>query len=79
MIHVVKLLVECQRHIIYVNEGMFNYCFIRISDMYMLVFVMVFVSRVRNVMVSHRLMLCRSFGVVSLLLSNFDAFCEWFC
>ena len=77
------LLVECKRHI-YVNVEMFNYCFIRISDyMYMLVFVMVFVSRSRrverNVMVSYRLMLCRSFGVVSLLLSNFDAFCEWFC
>ena len=46
-----KLLVECQRHIIYVEIGMFNYCFIIVSD-YMLVFVMVFVceSSVRNVL-----------------------------
>ena len=44
MSHVVKLLVERQRHIIYVKVGMFIYCFIRISD-YMLVFVIVFVSR----------------------------------
>ena len=40
----VKLLVERQRHIIYVKVGMFYYCFIRVSD-YMLVFVIVFVSR----------------------------------
>ena len=39
---------ERQRHIIYVNVGMFNYCFITVSD-YMLVFVMVFVSRFRRV------------------------------
>ena len=43
MLHVVKLLVERQRHIIYVKVGMFNYCFITVSD-YMLVFVMVFVN-----------------------------------
>ena len=40
----VKLLVERQRHIIYVKVGMFYYCFIRVCD-YMLVFVIVFVSR----------------------------------
>ena len=44
MLHGVKLLVERQRHIIYVKVGMFNYYFTRVSD-YMLVFVMVFVSR----------------------------------
>ena len=37
-----KLVVESQRHIIYVKIGMFKYCFIRVSD-YMFVFVMVFV------------------------------------
>ena len=39
-----KLLVERQRLIIYVKVGMFNYCYIRVSD-YMLVFVMDVVSR----------------------------------
>ena len=42
-LHVVKLLVECQRHIVYLKVGMFNYCFIRVSE-YMMVFVMVFAS-----------------------------------
>ena len=40
-----------------------------------------------NVVAGYRLMLCRSFGFVffnnlsfhSYLISNFDAFCEWFC
>ena len=44
MIHVVKLLVERQRLTSYVKVGMFNNCFIRVSD-YMLLFVMVFVNR----------------------------------
>ena len=39
-----KSLVERQRDIIYVKVGMFTYRFIRVSD-YMLVFVMVLVSR----------------------------------
>ena len=39
-----KLLVERQRHIIYVKAGMFNYCVIKVSDN-ILVFVMVVVSR----------------------------------
>ena len=43
MLHIVKLLVECQCIIIHVKVRMYNYCFIRVSD-YMLVFVMVFVS-----------------------------------
>ena len=41
MIHVVKLLVERQS---LTKVGMFNNCFIRVSD-YMLLFVMVFVNR----------------------------------
>ena len=53
-----KLLVECQRHIIYVKVGMFNYCFIRVSD-YMLVFVMVVVSRFRRVAYIQSLLGCR--------------------
>ena len=44
MLHSVKLLVERQRHIMYVKVGMFNYCFVRVSD-YVLVFVMVSASR----------------------------------
>ena len=51
-----KLLVECQRYITYVKVGMFN-CFIRVSD-YMLVFVMVWESGVRNVEAGYRLVLC---------------------
>ena len=43
-LHVVKLLVERQRHMIYVKVGMFHYCFNRVRN-YMLVFVMVFVSK----------------------------------
>ena len=65
-----KLLVECQYHIIYVKVGMFNYCFIRVSE-YILVFVMVFASRfgkcsARNVVAGYRLILCRGFGFMSL-------------
>ena len=43
-LHVVKLLVECQRDIVYLKVEMFNYCFVRVSE-YMMVFVMVFASR----------------------------------
>ena len=65
-----RLLVERRRHIIYVKLGMFNYCFIRVSD-YMLVFVLVFVSRfgiysVRNVVAGYRWILCRGYRFVSL-------------
>ena len=68
MLHVVKLLVECQSHIIYFKLGMLNYCFIRVSE-YMLVFVMVFANRfgkVALVVAGNMLILCKSFGFVSL-------------
>ena len=53
-----RLLVKHQRLVIYVKLGMFNYCFVKVYD-YMLVFVMIFVSRfgrysVRNVVASYR-------------------------
>ena len=59
-----KLLAERECHIIYVRVGIFNHCFIRVSD-YMLVFVMVFVSKfgrcsVGNVVAGYRLMLCHT-------------------
>ena len=38
------LLAERQRQIIYVKIGLFNYCFIRVSD-YMLISVMDIISR----------------------------------
>ena len=65
-----KLLVERQRHVIYFKVGMFDYCFIGVSD-YIFVFDKAFVSRfgiyiVRNVVAGYRLMLCRSFGYMSL-------------
>ena len=75
-----KFLVERQRLIIFAKVGMFNYCFIRVCD-YMWVFVMVFVSRlrrcsVRYVVAGYRRILCRGFGFkISLLFSNFDAYC----
>ena len=61
-----KLLVE--RHNISVKVGMFNYCFIRVSDD-MLVFVMVFVSRfgrcsARNVVAVYRRILCRGLALL---------------
>ena len=69
MLHVVKLMVEHQRLIIYVKSGMFNHCFIRIND-YMLVFVMVFVNRfgtysLRNMVAGYRWIFCRGYGFVS--------------
>ena len=62
-----KLLVDCQRIIICVMAEMCNYCFIRVSD-YMLVFVMVFVSRfvrstVRNMVAGYRRILCKGYGL----------------
>ena len=85
MLHVIKLLVERQRLMSKVKLGMCNYCFISVSD-YMLVFVMVFVSRfgrynLKNVVAGYRWILYRGYGFTMglLLLSNFGAFCEWFC
>ena len=68
---------ERQRHmIIYVKAGMCHYCFIRVND-YMLVYVMVFVSKfgrayVRNVVAGYRLILCMGFAFVSFVLYRFS-------
>ena len=63
MFHVMKLLVERQRLISYVKLGMFNYYFITVSN-YMLVFVIIFVSRyiLSNVVAGYKWILCRGYG-----------------
>ena len=56
-----KLRIERQRLIICVNLGMFNYCFIRVSD-YTLVFVMVCVSRFERYSVRNAVAGCKWVG-----------------